>query len=131
MLELVLTLHLFDFSLHATAGEEPREPGDGNGGDKKTRADEPPGFPEERRDRERQRGALRVPNPIVVAGDHAKTVRAGGKPAVERGALGTGVDPIAVDALQTILEKNLVWRDEAQAAVAKLETSVIGTQPIR
>ena len=62
-----------------------------------------------------------VPHPAVVAGDDAEAVVAGRKVRILRLAVVDHLPPVAILALQLVLEMDLLRRDQAQRGVVDLQ----------
>ncbi len=130
-LDLMLALHALDLPLHAPADDMAGKDDDAAGRGQAARPEKPPRLPEKRVDGKREGRALGVPDAIVVASDHAKTIGAGPEPAVESRPPVACLDPGLVDAIQAVLEQNLVRLDEAQSAESEFEAPVVGAQRLR
>src|ERR1051326_6736412 len=113
MLKLAFVFALFD---------EPSHAGDNCDQADDHEREDPPRLPELAHQDETQVCLGGVPNAVAVAGGDLKSIIAGRNVSVRHRSPGAGVDPLRVQAFETVAETNALRRSETEAGVAEFET---------
>src|SRR5579871_5460725 len=79
-----------------------------------------------RQERELNSGALRVPYPVIVAGDHPEAIGAGRQFGIVSDATIVGVYPLAIVAFQPILELHTLRNQQARRRIVEFNLLIAG-----
>ena len=113
----------FTLGAEETQSEGKKYEGSGEGEEEQI---EPDGLVEVRAELERERRALRVPDPVIVGGLEAEGVVAGGDVGVVGGTARAGFGPLMIEAFEYVSVVDFLRGGEAEASVIELEMVVAG-----